>query len=216
MRGPLLAVACLWVALTGACSPAAQLQSGPVRSLGSWIPDDNATRMVRSTRGPSLGAAIAGAAKTYLSEPPSGFRADCSGFVEAVLHRAGLPIRGSTAQFWEQSRRAGTVHRRRRPYLGDLVFFDHTWDRNGNGRRDDDLTHIAVVIDVEKDGTVVMAHKSSSRGRTTLRMNLLQPDVTAVGSHRVNDHLRRASGDRREPTLAAQLWRGFATLRDAP
>ena len=209
MRGPLLAALLLCAGLTGACSPVAHLHTGPLRSLGEGEPIPWRTAAPRE-----IGTAIAQAARTYLDVAPQGFRSDCSGFVEAVLHRAGLALRGSTAQFWARAEASGSVHRRRRPRVGDLAFFDDTWDRNHNGRRDDALTHLAVVIDVEDDGTIVMAHVSSSKGRTTLRMNLFQPDVTAVGSQRVNDHLRRASAGRREPTLAAQLWRGFATMRD--
>lgn len=215
----LLATACLWGALTGGCAPA--LSTGPVRSLGENAPPLRGPAAAVSvvdaprTLGTSVGQRIADAARAYLSAAPAGFRADCSGFVEAVLDRAGVPLRGSTAHMWSTFAREGTVHHRRLPRVGDLAFFDDTWDRNRNGRLDDDLTHLAVVIDVEDDGTIVMAHVSSSKGRTTLRMNLLRPDVSVIGSHRLNDHLRRSTGAPREPTLAAQLWRGFATPRDA-
>jgi hypothetical protein len=92
---------------------------------------------------------------------------------------------------------------------------DQTYDRNHNGKLDDDLTHIAVVLTVEPDGTVVMGHGGTSEGRTTLRMNLLHPDVRSDEAGRVlNDLLRREKSSDPKGTryLASELWRGFATL----
>ena len=224
VRGHLPRWACLWAALTVGCGGGSHLWTGPLSSLGDPTTyRESADQPSRAsspgparkpaTASPLAGAAIADAARTYLTSAPKGFRNDCSGFVEAVLARAGVgPFRGSTRDFWQMSKQRGFVHHRRRPHVGDLAFFDDTWDRNGNGRLDDELTHLAVVIDVSSDGTVVLAHVSSSRGRTTFHMNLLKPDVTMSGERRLNDHLRRAKEGKPAPTLASELWRGFATL----
>lgn len=158
--------------------------------------------------------AIADAARHLLAHrPPSTFRDDCSGFVCAVLDRAGIEASGSTASLWTDAEREGRVHRRPRPSPGDLVFWDDTWDRNGNGRRDDPLTHVGVVVEIEADGTIVMAHRGTSSGRSTLRMNLDQPDVHMAGDGRtLNDILRaRMPRDPADlPVLTGQLFRGFA------
>ena len=163
----------------------------------------------------ATGATIAKAARHFLTNPRGGFRDDCSGFVEAVLHRAGIThVVGSTRQMWSISLADGAVHRTSDARVGDLAFFDNTYDRNGNGEADDALTHVAVVIAVEADGTVVMAHDSSSRGPTTLRMNLHHRDEAGAGTQRLNDNLRWP--DPKRPTLrvlTGQLWRGFATVR---
>ena len=94
------------------------------------------------------GSDIAKAAKWFADHQPQLTRNDCSGLMEAVLSRAGLPMAGSTRSFWEWALDEHRVHKRRVPLPGDLVFFDRTWDRNGNGRTDDELTHIAVVTAV--------------------------------------------------------------------
>ena len=220
--------ALLVAALTAGWATRSDLWTGPLATLGGdqvvpstgiagvahTLPAKQAHRSGRGTAGgDDLGWSVAAAARRYLDTAPQGFRNDCSGFVEAATHRAGAPLRGSTRQIWQASIARGWVHHRRRPRIGDLAFFDDTWDRNGNGRADDDLTHIAIVIDVQPDGTIVMAHAGSSRGRSTLRMNLFRPGVTAADDRTLNDHLRRASAGRAPvPTLAGELWRGFATL----
>ena len=153
---------------------------------------------------------IAAAARYYLDHSPAGWRDDCSGFVCAVLDRAGIPLTGNTRSLWELAKELDVVHRRKVPDVGDVVFFDNTYDRNRNGRADDDLSHIAVVVAVEEDGTIVMAHNGTSEGRATLRMNLRSPDVHRQDGRVLNDWLRasRPGG----PALSGELWRGFATF----
>lgn len=123
---------------------------------------------------------------------------------------------GNTASMWADAQRERRIHHRKRPDLGDLAFFDDTWDRNGNGLLDDALTHVGVVIAVDDDGTVTLAHAGTSKGRSTLRMNLKRPgDATDDDGKVLNDHLRVQ--ERRDPPrtvyLAGQLWRGFARPR---
>lgn len=167
-------------------------------------------------RSRETGEAIARAARHFLSHRPRGFRDDCSGLVSASLHRAGLPITGNTRSLWDGARRARAVHRRKHPHPGDVAFFDDTYDRNRNGRWDDDLTHVAVVLEVDGDGTILLAHGGTSRGRSELRMNLVESRVHVDRDGRVlNDYLRHpAAGDTdRSRYLAGELWRGFATIR---
>ena len=155
------------------------------------------------------------AARHYLTHSLGGIRNDCSGLVEAVYARAGEPIRGSTRMFWDRSKATNAISRGPLPHPGDLAFFDNTYDRNGNGRRDDSLTHIAVVLEVDDNGTILLAHGGTSKGRTTLRMNLKFPNEHKNANGDVlNDYLRRRDIDEpsKSPRLAGQLWRGFATL----
>ncbi len=72
-------------------------------------------------------------------DTPDGFRRDCSGFVCAAADRAGLVIDGGSDDLWKLAEKAGTIHRHKRPLRGDLAFFDRTWDKNNNGRNDDDV-----------------------------------------------------------------------------
>lgn len=159
---------------------------------------------------------LADAAKALLDAPyPNGFTDDCSGFVCAAASGAGATLPSSTAALWDLAKEAGTVHRRAVPDPGDLVFFDDTWDRNGNGRLDDDLTHVGIVIDLEPDGTALVAHRSTSQGRTILRINLQHPhDHVDEQGKVLNDFLRRRTGKDKPGTayLAGELWRAFASV----
>ena len=44
---------------------------------------------------------------------------------------------------------------------GDLVFFDNTWDADGDGVDNDPFTHVGVVEKVESDGTIVFISRVS-------------------------------------------------------
>ncbi|MBN2799512.1 MAG: CHAP domain-containing protein [Deltaproteobacteria bacterium] len=160
-----------------------------------------------------LGAAMGAAAEHYLAHAPKGFRTDCSGFVMACGARAGVPLSGSSADLWDRARAAHAIHHRKLPKVGDIAFFDNTYDRDKDGRWDDDLTHVAVVIAVSEAGDILLAHAGTSRGRSELRMNLKRPDEARDERGVVNDYLRSPGRDEdKERYLASHLWRGFATL----
>ena len=163
-----------------------------------------------------LGDRVADAADHYLSRAPKGFRDDCSGFVCAAFDRAGVTLEGSSRSMWDAAKASGDIHKRHRPAPGDVAFFDNTYDRNRNGRFDDTLTHVAVVLSVDVDGTIHLAHAGTSRGRTTLTMNLTRPhDHQSAAGAVLNDWLRRKAS--RDPSsaqyLSGELWRGFAHAR---
>ena len=153
------------------------------------------------------GRRIAAIAKNATARPIRLSRRDCSGFVETVLARAGVPRRGNTRSFYFDAVRERRLHfGRARP--GDLVFFDRTYDRNRNGRIDDPLTHIAIVTAVQRDGTIVMAHRGNS-GIRTLRMNVKKPAIHRSRDGRVlNDFLAEPGYGRKR--LAGQVFRAFA------
>jgi surface antigen len=135
----------------------------------------------------------------------------------AALDRAGVPMSGSTQSFWEDAKARGFVHSRKQPTVGDLVFFDNTYDRNRNGRWDDELTHIGIVLEVDRDGTITVAHGGTSKGRTTMVMNLSDPSARhSEDGRELNDWLRarRSNDPKRASYLSGELFRGFATLDD--
>jgi len=157
-------------------------------------------------------SAFLGASK--LRHGGESFRYDCSGLVMAAHARAGLQLAGSSESMLTMAKEAGVFHRRKRPQVGDVAFFANTYDKNGNGRLDDPITHVAVVVAVDDDGTVYMVHKGG-RGITRLILNLHQPSEHADGaSKEINSYLRsRRSSDRRGTQyLAGELWIGFASF----
>lgn len=157
---------------------------------------------------------LAQSARRALQHRPRGYRDDCSGFISAVLSGAGIAADGSVLQLWDLAEYHGVTHLRGIPFIGDLAFFDYTYDRNGNGLRDDLKTHIAIVTDVEPNGTVVMAHRGSKSGRTVIRMNLDQPTVHENGDGAVmNSWLRSemAADPNGMWNLTGEMWSGFAS-----
>jgi cell wall-associated NlpC family hydrolase len=216
----------LIVSLTG-CAPKVARIPGPLDHLGrpavaigaasptAPSPSGSSEPATRPGRTTDFQSRVVDAAEHYLDAAPKGFRNDCSGFVMAVFARAGLPIEGSTASIYEWAREHGYLNHHKVPHPGDLAFFDDTWDRNDNGRLDDELSHIAVVISVDPDGTITLAHAGTSHGRTTLHMNLEEASVHEDPSGKVvNDWLRAKNDDdpRKTEYLAGELWRAFATL----
>jgi hypothetical protein len=102
------------------------------------------------------------------------------------------------------------------PAPGDLVFFDDTWDRNGNGRRDDPLTHLGVVEWVDPEGTVTFLHRG---GRGVARGHLdlgWSERARAADGRELNTALRVRKGPGDDaPALAGQLFVGFGRIDPA-
>jgi hypothetical protein len=121
---------------------------------------------------------------------------------------------GVVATLWDLAVEHDALHWETVPRVGDLAFFDDTWDRDHDGRVDDPLTHVALVLDVADDGVVTFAHAGTSAGRTTGQLDLTRSSVASVDGRRLNTALRRVRrGDPRGTRyLAGELWVGWATV----
>lgn len=156
------------------------------------------------------------------------FAPDCIGFVEAVYQAEGLPLRAAmirvapretsgVAAAFALVERDGAVFGGggEWPRPGDLVFWHDTWDRDGNGRADDPLTHVGIVEQVASGtGTVTFLHRA---GRAVERgfMTLDQPDRWRAADGTVlNTPLRtKGKGPRPDvPVLAGELFGGYGHL----
>jgi len=201
---------------------------GPVGVVGSLPspPDyrepEPEAEVARVERSDAPGAPVADAAEHYLGKgrlTHAGelYRWDCSGFIEAAHARAGLEVSGSSVSMYERAESLGILDRAL-PSPGDVAFFENTYDRNGNGRLDDPITHVAIVTSVDSDGTVHMVHKGGS-GVTRLVMNPERPDLHQDGAGKViNSYLRNQT--RKDPRgtryLTGELFEGFASYWEAP
>lgn len=171
----------------------------------------------RPRRGQGGGQAVADYASSLvgcrrLKVDGEGYRWDCSGMVMAAHAGARLPLTGNTKALFEQAREAGVLHKRKIPEPGDLAFFDNTHDRNGNGRRDDELTHVAVVEEVDAEGTITLIHLGS-KGVVRIVMNLRHPhERTNERGEVINSYLRASSDKDGGPVLTGELWRAFGAL----
>jgi hypothetical protein len=152
------------------------------------------------------------------------FPPDCTGFVAAVYQAEGVPLRALMQQAAPDERRGvEAAWRAMRAYgailpsgdwpaPGDLVFWRNTYDRDRNGRADDGLTHVGVVLYVV-DGNVVFAH----RGGHAVARGAMDPrrphEARADGGAVVNSPIRKRDA-RLEgvPVLAGELFAGYGRI----
>jgi hypothetical protein len=125
---------------------------------------------------------------------------------------AGTPVPGANGvtHIYRYARQRGALHKKQ-PRPGDLVFFRETHDRNGDGRRNDGLTHVGVVESVSRSGLVTFVHRGS-KGVARARMFLAEPGVHTLPGRKdvLNDYLRR--GERGEKgRLTGELFVGYAS-----
>ena len=194
--------------------------AGPALSVrGALAQSDLQARLA------ARGASLLGQGRERFQVAGQVFNGDCSGFVEAVYALEGIQLRrilqaaapretSAVAAAWAAAARYGRRWRGGAwPSPGDLVFFDDTWDRNGDGRRDDPLTHIGLVEWVDVDGTVTFLHRGG-HGVTRGQLNLRRPDRSRAEDGRpLNSFLRaRASASDTGPALAGQLFAGFGRI----
>ncbi len=173
----------------------------------------------RSPRQRTSGQAVADAACAFegsrsIAVRGVKYRFDCSGFVEAAMDSAGVHFEGSSRDLFDTARDRGVLHRRHRPDVGDVAFFDDTYDKDGDGRVNDPLTHVAVVVRVDGDGTIGMVHLGGS-GIASLTMNLRDPETHLdANGQLLNDYLRAASkrDSAKVKHLAGELWVAFGSL----
>jgi hypothetical protein len=164
----------------------------------------------------SFGAQVADVARLYRDTQPRLSMNTCNGLIEDILRDAGAPMRGNVRTLFADMDARGWVHRRKVPAVGDIVFFDNTYDSDRNGKQDDPLSHVAVVISVDPDGTVQMVHHGS-KGIRPLTMNLRSPSERRDAQGKVLNSFLGAPGYAREGhKLTGELWRAFATPRPDP
>ncbi len=218
-----------WLALAAltACAPKGLNFPGPIDTMGRPTsvvdaPDRTSGAAVAQQRPRTpedVSAAVVRAAAGFIGAKRlvvggTTYRYDCSGFVEAAYAAAGMPLRGSAAMMYGFARDNDVLHRRKRKvHAGDLVFWDDTYDRNGNGRRDDDLTHVGIVEGAARDGRVGIIHLGGT-GVRRLTMDLREKHVhiDEAGVLR-NDYLRVRRDDDpwRTKYLAGELWVAYAS-----
>lgn len=147
---------------------------------------------------------------------------DCAGVTRAIYLRHGIDLYENTDEsqqangvrlIYQHVRRHGRIHHGPVVRPGDLVFFDNTWDYNGDGAVNDPLTHVGVVERVEADGTVLFISRVAGAVER-YRMNLAYPHVHRTADGRIlNDYLRRKKWRDQDgtPYLTGELFAAFGT-----
>ncbi|WP_338866007.1 CHAP domain-containing protein [Myxococcus stipitatus] len=209
---------------------AAPARRTPARATTSKPPKGKPVTVATSTRpapSPQARATVLSAARSVVGKPQVIFDgrkypADCTGLIEGVYAQAGLSFRGTlkpgdngVTALYRYARAHGRVYEDGRPVPGDLVFFRETYDQNRDGRRNDGLTHVGIVEDVDDKGTVTVIHRVN-RGVVRYRMNLDRPHLPRdpKTGEVLNDMLRH-SGPNRAPVLTGQLFASFGSVLPA-
>ncbi|BFU93965.1 MAG: conserved protein of unknown function [Nitrospira sp.] len=147
---------------------------------------------------------------------------DCAGVTRAVFLEHGIDLYESRATdrhangvrlIYNHIREFGRVHQGPAVRPGDLVFFDNTWDSNGDGKMNDPLTHVGIVERQDRDGTITFISRVSGAVER-YHMNLGLPHVHRAGDGTIlNDHLRRKDTGvaDRAGYLTGELFAGFGT-----
>jgi hypothetical protein len=146
-------------------------------------------------------ARIVAAARRHLGARLS---IDCSTFVGRVLREAGVPVSPASPASSGSEALYRATGRVAHPAPGDLAFFHDTYDRDGDGRRDDPFTHVAIVEAV--DGPRLTLIHRGHAGIARFRLDLDRPADPAS-----NDALRfhRPGDPAGTRYLAGELLTGF-------
>jgi len=164
--------------------------------LNDAAPDDDGDARDARLRVAAAAGAVVGSAPIIVGGVR--YRFDCSGVASGIYAKAGLPVVSEgdgldVRGLYALVQKTGSL-RRSDPLPGDFVFFDDTYDANGNGRIDDPLSHVGVVERVVDDGTVIFVHRIGRqivRARLNLKDPQLRHDKNGVAK---NHYLRAAHG----------------------
>ncbi|MDC7239449.1 MAG: NlpC/P60 family protein [Spirochaetales bacterium] len=118
------------------------------------------------------------------------FNLDCSGVVMALYYRAGIDLQpllssysgGGVQRLYSLMDEQALLYREPQLAPGDMLFWDDTYDRNKDGKINDPLTHMGMVVSVDKQGNVKYIHHNYRRGIVLEKMNLKDPDNLDLNS----------------------------------
>lgn len=187
---------------TSAENTALYRPSRPAQSSSTLSPERHAVPHLTSL--PNRSAIVQSAARLVgartITSQGKRIAYDCAGVARAVYLEHGIDLYRTAGRdvnangvrlIYHHVRRHGALHRGPDVRPGDLVFFDNTWDFNGDGQANDPLTHIGIVEELEPDGTVVFISRVAS-AIERYRMNLEQPHIHKTpDGHVLNDYIRR-------------------------
>jgi hypothetical protein len=177
---------------------------------------------------------VIASAKTLIGQPPESqvkvkdrtFVLDCIGTVSAIFYGMNIDVQRDFARYsgngvsrlYQSLKVLKVLHRDVYPRPGDVIFWDNTWDANGDGiLTDDPRTHAGIVLAVDPDGTIHYVHEHVIKGVTVEVMNLRHPrDYYNPQGRVINNALAMNSGISRrnnpEHWVAGDLFDSFGDI----
>ena len=151
------------------------------------------------------------------------FTLDCTGVVLAAYWGAGydlLPLfnretGNGVKRLHDMAKTGGTLKSSGLPAPGDIIIWDDTYDKDGNGAWGDEFTHNGMVLAVEPNGQITYLHHNYARGIVLARMNLNQVETYQDAEGRETNSPMRMRSDRHirpEKWLSSHLFRAYAPV----
>ena len=148
---------------------------------------------------------------------------DCTGTILAIYAMAGVRLvdlfpqytGNGVARLHGIARDRDLLYHTELPQPGDLIFWDNTYDKNGDTAWNDWLTHVGLVLRVSPDGTVDYLHHHYTKGVVRARMNLTNPEThVAEDGVVVNSPMRMRSHRHLNPDewLSSHLYRELGAM----
>ncbi len=212
----------------GGPAPAGKAGVPAGSSGGGSHPEAFASRNLTPTQEKLLEGARYFEGKSSLSYKGRSFTYDCSGTILAIYYYAGIDLQkrfgrysgSGVARIYAIMRADGLLYSTSYPEVGDIIFWDNTYDANGNGKWDDELTHAGMVVDVTPDGEITFIHENYAEGIVLGKMNLFYPAVATreeAGALVVVNSPMRMRGQPPGPGIwAGQLFKVFGKGYDVP
>ena len=149
------------------------------------------------------------------------FANDCTGLVRAAYWYAGIDLAQDFAKYtgngvtriYNTLESDNLLYTTDLPEPGDIVFWDNTYDRNEDGKWNDTLTHVGVVVSAQNNGQIEYVHCNYRTGIVAEHMNLQEPDTVtkdvAGKTVRVNSAMRMKGQVVNAKWLSSHLVRNF-------
>ncbi|MDC7221796.1 MAG: CHAP domain-containing protein [Spirochaetales bacterium] len=147
------------------------------------------------------------------------FGLDCTGIVLAAYWYAGIDLAKDFGSYTGNGVRRlyyylddkALLYNTDLPHPGDIIFWDNTWDANGNEVADDSHTHVGMIVSMDRStGAGTYLHYNYSKGIVKEKINLLDPDNPAVNSPLRMRSLPKVDGYRYlSSQLVNELGRGY-------
>lgn len=118
------------------------------------------------------------------------FNLDCSGVVMAVYYRSGIDLQsyiktytgGGVQRLYAFMNDEQLLYKQPQLAPGDMLFWDNTYDKNDDGKKNDTLTHVGMVVYADEEGNIQYIHHNYRLGIVLAKMNLLDPDNLEMNS----------------------------------
>ena len=191
-------------------------------SLGTIFGNSSTAGTTGSRQGNRVAeAALSFVGASALTVGGQTFPYDCTGLVRAAYWSAGVDIAQDFGEYtgngvtriYKTLESKRLLHSSAVPAPGDLVFWDNTYDSNEDGRWNDPLTHVAIVVKIHDDGKIEYVHENYRKGIVVEYMNLRQPDThtkTVAGRTVIVNSPMRMRGQVTTPQwLSSHLFREF-------